>query len=337
MRLKCGIFIVLCLSLWSSLEARSFRVSQIPNGNNFGCQNCHLSAGGGGTRNGFGNAVFSKIGSSSSPFWDASFASMDSDGDGFTNGEELGDINGDFSLDRSTGISNPGNASSLPVLPNNPPSISSTPATEAIKGEIYSYQIVASDPDQDALTYTLITGPSWLSVSSSGLVSGTPPDDTTRTVSVTIQVMDDGSSPESIQQTYVITLSSSFAGWVRTYLPDETDPAAILSSDADGDGIKLLTEFALRSSPTSSNTFTFLPTFNDQNNAYFEVDIRDDAPSLTVELEISSDLSFTATTILTGVESDPDPNDGLKRLTFTDPEDSADHSARFFRLKITHP
>lgn len=337
MRLSFWIYALVWLSTWSTLNARSFRVSMIPNGNNFSCGNCHINPSSGGPRTAFGNAVFTKIGSSSSPFWDASFASMDSDGDGFTNGEELGDTNGDFSLDRTTGISNPGNSSSRPVLPNNPPSITSTPVTAAIKGELYSYQIVASDPDQDALTYSKVSGPSWLSVSSSGLVSGTPPDDSTQTITVAIQVTDNGSSPESVQQTFMINLTSTFEGWVSTHLPDESDPSAILSSDIDGDGIKLLTEFALRSSPTSSNTFTFLPAFNDEKKATFEVDIRDDAPSLTVELEISSDLSFTTTTTLAGTESDPDQSDGLKRLTFTDPEVSAEHSSRFFRLKITHP
>ena len=309
----------------------------IPNGSQFSCGNCHINPNSGYLLTDFGNAVFSSVGSSSLDFWDAALASLDSDGDGFTNGEELGDTNGDFSLERSTGFSNPGNSSSLPVFPNNPPSITSTPVTQATKGELYSYQIQATDADQDALTYTKVSGPSWLSVSSSGLVSGTPPDDPTLASSVIIQVTDNGSSPESVRQTYVLNLTSTFAGWVSYHLPDETDPSAILSSDADGDGIQLLAEFALGSSPTSSNTFSFQPSFNDQDKTLLAVDIRDDAPSLTVELEISSDLSFTVTTTLNGVVTDPDASDGLKRLTFTDPEDSSDHSARFFRLKISHP
>ena len=41
----------------SPTEARSFRVSQVPNGNQFGCALCHNNEAGGGPRNGFGSQV----------------------------------------------------------------------------------------------------------------------------------------------------------------------------------------------------------------------------------------------------------------------------------------
>lgn len=95
--------------------ARDFRVLQLPNGNVFGCANCHVSAGGGGPRNPFGQAVESITGMSAVPFWSAALAALDSDGDGFSNGFELGDPEGDRTTIPGWTVTNPGNAASKPA------------------------------------------------------------------------------------------------------------------------------------------------------------------------------------------------------------------------------
>src|SRR5699024_8279895 len=56
---------------------------------------------------------------------------------------------------------------------NRSPSIDSSPPTSATEGSNYSYSIEASDPDGDDLTYSLDSGPGWLSLSGSTL-SGSP-------------------------------------------------------------------------------------------------------------------------------------------------------------------
>ena len=43
--------------------------------------------------------------------------------------------------------------------PNNPPVITSTPLETATVGETYTYTVEATDPDGDALTYSLVTSP----------------------------------------------------------------------------------------------------------------------------------------------------------------------------------
>lgn len=98
-----------------AVSARSFRVQMIPNGAAFGCANCHVSAGGGGARNAFGSAVGAIVGGpQATPFWSATLAALDSDGDGAANGAELGDPDGDGTATAGARVTNPGNANSRP-------------------------------------------------------------------------------------------------------------------------------------------------------------------------------------------------------------------------------
>ncbi len=61
-------------------------------------------------------------------------------------------------------------------LPNTPPSIISIPDTVAYKGVPYSSQILVEDPNNDAITYNLSSGPTWLQINQEGFLFGTPSD-----------------------------------------------------------------------------------------------------------------------------------------------------------------
>ncbi|MBZ0254444.1 CHRD domain-containing protein [bacterium] len=113
-----GLF-AFCFTLQS--EARPERPGLIPNGTVFLCANCHLSAGGGGPRTPFGEDVLALLSSKGNNFWSPELAELDSDGDGFTNGEELGDPEGvwepgDTSPGETANVSNPGVFSSVPPV-----------------------------------------------------------------------------------------------------------------------------------------------------------------------------------------------------------------------------
>lgn len=114
------------LATGSRAEARPQRVAQIPNGGVSGCANCHVSAAGGGPRNLFGQMVeadfLSSAGFSGRVQWGPELAKMDADGDGFTNGAELGDPEGlwqagDADPGEAAAVTLPADAQSHPPIP----------------------------------------------------------------------------------------------------------------------------------------------------------------------------------------------------------------------------
>ncbi len=100
--------------------ARDFRVAQIPNGNTFQCLTCHTTPGG--PRNNFGKDISkSFLNMSGNVIWGQELAKLNSDGDGFTNGQELGDPDGTWKAGEPDpvvmgGVFNPGDANSKPPI-----------------------------------------------------------------------------------------------------------------------------------------------------------------------------------------------------------------------------
>lgn len=120
-KLNTILFALFFLISFTFMYSRPWRPDQIPNGQKFSCSNCHINPQGGGPRNKFGQAVEQLVTPGSThEFWSQTLAQLDSDGDGVTNGQELGDPNGtwkagqpnpgDFNL-----VTNPGDPNSVPT------------------------------------------------------------------------------------------------------------------------------------------------------------------------------------------------------------------------------
>ncbi|MCM3869899.1 MAG: putative Ig domain-containing protein [Pyrinomonadaceae bacterium] len=124
-------------------------------------------------------------------------AALDNDGDGLPNLEECRrrclnpnnpDTDGDTlnDGDEIANGSDPCDASSR----NRAPTVTSQPVTTAREGEAYSYQVQATDADNDPLTYTLLRSPAGMSISATGQIQWTPASNETGRFTVVIKVSD---------------------------------------------------------------------------------------------------------------------------------------------------
>ena len=74
---------------------------------------------------------------------------------------------------------------------NTAPTFQANPiALAATQGTAVSSSLVASDPENDSLTFSTLSGPSWLSVSSAGVLSGTPGNSEVGLNTFSVQVTD---------------------------------------------------------------------------------------------------------------------------------------------------
>ncbi|MEM6926803.1 MAG: hypothetical protein AAF602_07755 [Myxococcota bacterium] len=101
------------LSSANPASARPPRVSQVPNGAEFGCALCHVSPSGGTDLDVFGEQVLTMglngTGATATVNWPA-IVDLDADGDGLTNGEEVDDPDGDEIPNGEFEVSDPGDA-----------------------------------------------------------------------------------------------------------------------------------------------------------------------------------------------------------------------------------
>jgi hypothetical protein len=142
--LALGLALVL---LSSEVAARSGFVSQIPHG---GCDRCHIVPGG--PRNAFGQDVQRTL--NGGPNWRALY-DLDSDNDGFTNGEELGDPDGLWpGVQAGPMLSEPGDNGSFPTPVGARPEAEDAAFT-IDEDEEFEGEVDASDADGDELRYRL--------------------------------------------------------------------------------------------------------------------------------------------------------------------------------------
>lgn len=101
---------------------------------------------------------------------------------------------------------------------NYPPVLDALEDITITENQFLSLQVSAGDPDQDPLTFSMLSGPGWLTVSADGLLSGTPTGSDTGTTSATIQVEDGRSGADSA--VFSITVNAAQTGWIPILYDD---------------------------------------------------------------------------------------------------------------------
>lgn len=92
---------------------------------------------------------------------------------------------------------------------NEPPVVQSPGAQASAEGDVVALQIVATDPNGNALTYSAVNLPPGLAIdAASGLISGTITFEAAGSYTVTATATDDGVPPESAQQSFDWTVAN---------------------------------------------------------------------------------------------------------------------------------
>ncbi|MFH1325388.1 MAG: putative Ig domain-containing protein [archaeon] len=96
----------------------------------------------------------------------------------------------------------------LTVLANNAPAITAIPNQQIDENSTYVYQVVATDADNDALTYSLTQKPTGMEISDAGLISWeTPSVDADTDYNINVQVSD---NVDSTTESFVLTVIDAF-------------------------------------------------------------------------------------------------------------------------------
>ena len=136
------------------------------------------------------------------------------------------------------GGSSPSSSGTQPPTTNNTPTISGSPLTTMIQGQSYSFTPIADDADGDALTFSIIGNPGWLSINSStGSLSGTPGNtDIGTTTGITITVSDGTASASLPPFTLIVTAIPQSSATIRWVTP---------TTNADGSALGDLAGFRI--------------------------------------------------------------------------------------------
>ncbi len=142
---------------------------------------------------------------------------------------------------------------------NDPPYFTSTPIEEARPGSAYTYTVRAEDIDGDALSYTALVLPGWLTFNASThVLSATPGDEDVGDQFVTIRVSDGSLHAD---QTFIITVSYGNHAPIFTSDPatsivvGESYVYTVRAQDIDGDELSY-------SAPVLPGWLTFYPATN---------------------------------------------------------------------------
>lgn len=152
----------------------------------------------------------------------------------------------------------------LPENPNAPPTITSVPSTLIAPDEAYEYQVVATDPEGEALTYELVTAPVGMSMDVNGLVNWAPTLSDLGKHEVVVSATDPQGALQ--RQIYQLTITNTNANPQITSSPNSVVAVNSLweyqatATDADGDFLTWkLANAQTGMNITSTGLFSWIP------------------------------------------------------------------------------
>jgi hypothetical protein len=129
---------------------------------------------------------------------------------------------------------------------NRAPVISGSPATSIVQGNAYSFQPTASDPDGNALTYSITNAPSWATFSTTtGRLQGTPGAGQVGTYSNIVIRVSDGTASASLPAFAITVLAVANGSATLSWTPPTTN--------TDGSALTNLAGYRVRWGPAAGN------------------------------------------------------------------------------------
>ncbi len=221
-----------------------------------------------------------------------------------------------------------------PPVDNQPPTITSTPSNNAVVGRSYTYQVIASDPENDTLTYSVVSDLA-LGIGTDGLINWIPLPADIGSHSVDVTVTD--TSGNMFTQTYPLNIAENTAPIFLSVPLDQSMYALddfsypVSASDSEGDAIS----FSILQGPLglgidSNGLITWQPQENQigihnitltvddgelQTNTNFAIEVRDRPKTLITQIDITPEIVDEGETVqiqVTAVNSHGITNATLK-------------------------
>jgi hypothetical protein len=220
---------------------------------------------------------------------------------------------------------------SLPITTNTAPTITSTPVTNGTVGTLYSYTLTATDAETNALSYSSVTLPAWLSFNTNtAVLSGIPVATNAGSHPVSLRVSD---ATLSVTQNFTIVVASALIGydaWAATNGVGAPD------ADDDHDGRNNLYEYALAGNPKAAGDKGVDPVLVKAGNGFEYVHVRrKDGPDLIYTVETRTNLlsglwTLSGFSVLGTNSYNADYDEIIYIVSPTNP-------CSYIRLKITKP
>lgn len=133
----------------------------------------------------------------------------------------------------STGTATPPSPTPSPTPPaNRAPTITGTPPASVTAGQAYSFQPTASDPDGQALTFSITGKPAWAAFdAATGRLSGTPaPTDAGMTPGIVISVSDGQASASLPPFSISVIVASAGSAELNWTAPTQNEDGTALTN-----------------------------------------------------------------------------------------------------------
>ena len=159
------------------------------------------------------------------------------------------------------------------VMVNGPPNITSTPITNAAENQLYTYDVEATDPENETLTFSLTQTPAGMTINdTTGLIQWTPTSGQVGDHPVTVRVQDTGGlfGTQSFTVSVAKVVNPPSITAIANQLMDEGSilNVAVSATDPDGDPLTLsvsgLHPFGtFADNGNGTGTINFKPGFDD--------------------------------------------------------------------------